>query len=283
MLDDFGLIPTRASFVREGDVFGRLTVRAVGQVPGTYRYYAVCECACGSGIKRVRMDSLKAGVIVSCGCVHRELHTSHGQRKSPHYNRWRHMMDRCYNPECEAYPNYGGRGIVVCEAWHSIEAFIAGLPAGYQEGLEIDRRDNDGNYEPGNVRWATRSENTDNRRTGASLEWRGRTQSVDRWAKETGINRATIDTRLQAGWPIDQVLSAAPMSPGERMAKARAARLLTHPPKAKPATPPRELKRLLFRGEQKTIAEISAVTGVSIKLLRKRICERGWSVEKATA
>lgn len=152
MLERFGLIETSAKAIGVGERFGRLTVVAVGQVPGTYRYMAVCKCLCGGPLKAVRFDGLKNGAVVSCGCFWREKVTTHGVTNSGHYDRWRHMMDRCYNPDCASYESYGGRGIRVCDRWHDVGAFVADLPAGFEPGLEMDRIDNDGDYEPGNIR-----------------------------------------------------------------------------------------------------------------------------------
>lgn len=109
------------------------------------------------------------------------MYKTHGLTKSPHYHRWRHMMDRCYNPTCDAYKDYGGRAIKVDERWHDIRNFVDELPDGYQEGLEIDRINNDGHYEPGNVRWATRQQNSDNRRNARLIEYDGRKQSLSAW------------------------------------------------------------------------------------------------------
>lgn len=226
MLGQFGLVETKAKSVGVGEKFGRLTVIAIGQIPGTYRYFAVCECACGSEPKSIRMDGLTNGNVVSCGCVQRERVTTHALSKSNHYHRWRGIMDRCYNTKCKPYQNYGGRGVRVCNEWHTIEGFVAGLPEGYSEGFEIDRYpNNDGDYEPGNVRWATPSENSDNRRSGRLICFNGKTQSLRRWAEETGIHETTIWGRLERwNWPIDKALSTPPVPAKARMRMAIEAR-----------------------------------------------------------
>lgn len=279
-ISDFSLVPTRATAVSVGQKFGRLTVAALGQVQGTYRYYAVCECECGSALKRVRLDGLTAGSVLSCGCLQRESIKTHGCSKSPHMRRWQHMIARCEDPKNPAYPDYGGRGISVCPAWHDIKAFITDLPPGYFEGAEIDRIDNDGNYEPGNVRWATRSQNADNRRSGRQITCNGKTQSLRRWAEEVGLGDQTLWSRIvELGWPIEKALTTPSIAVEERMAKAREARWGRHT--KSPSKPKRTLRTVQFNGQEVTIASLSDRTGVPVKLLRKRIFERGWPVEKA--
>src|SRR5262249_21392685 len=111
----------------------------------------------------VRGTNLRFGSSISCGCVRRERTTKHGLCDSRAYHCWKNMKRRCSNPEHPRYPDYGGRGISVCEDWLSFENFFADMldaPA----GLSIDRINNDGNYEPANCRWATPSMQIANQR-----------------------------------------------------------------------------------------------------------------------
>lgn len=206
-----------------GDRYARLVVQSVLKRTGTYRYYAACLCDCGNE-KIVRVDSLRNGNIKSCGCFHKEVITKHKLSTHPLSNRWRKMIDRCTNNKCAAYKNYGARGIKVCERWLDIANFIEDVGPSYIDGLQLDRINNNGDYEPSNVRWTTASENCDNRRTGRKIEFNGKTQSMTRWAKEIGISVGTLWERLEVWkWGVEKALTTKPLDSHERMAKARSA------------------------------------------------------------
>ena len=223
-LADFGLVPHACRTVKPGDVYGRLTIVAIGKPPETsYRYTALCRCSCGAETK-ARLDGIRRGAVVSCGCYHSEISATHRLSKSPLYHVWRHMLDRCNNPMDAAYANYGGRGIRACARWHDLSNFYADMRPTYSPGLELDRRDNDGHYEPGNCQWTTRAGNSDNRRNGRKITFQGRTQSIKRWAEELGLNYGTLYTRLvENRWTPERALTTPPLNENERMAIARAA------------------------------------------------------------
>ena len=231
MLAQFGLVPHTSKTMHPGDVFGRLTVLALGKPPNTYRYTAVCQCDCGSAPVAIRVDSLTKGVTVSCGCYHREAIRSHGLSKHPLYQVWRHMMERCTNPADGAFANYGGRGIRVCKRWHKVDNFVADMEAEHRPGLEIDRIDNDGDYTPKNCRWSTPSENCDNRRSGRRITFNGKTLSLRQWSRETGLSYGTLWERISIwGWGAERALTTPPLTEDERMRKARRARWGDHLP-----------------------------------------------------
>jgi hypothetical protein len=116
------------------------------------------------------------------------------------------MHQRCNNPEHPNYSHYGGRGITVCERWNHPIAFLAdmGHPP---EGMSIDRIDNDGNYEPGNCRWATQEQQNENTRRARYVTWQGRTQTVKAWAKELDMSPRRIHDRLRRGWSVERTLT----------------------------------------------------------------------------
>lgn len=186
-----------------GKPFGRLTVDRIiyrGHMP-----FAECTCKCGNPAT-VQVYKLYDGHTQSCGCLQAERtatrSTKHGGCGTATYRVWRSMISRCYEPVNTSYKYYGGRGIKVCARWRSsFAAFLKDMgerPA----GKEIDRIDNNGNYEPRNCRWATRKQQNRNTRHNHNVTHNGKTQPVSAWAEELGVSRKVIYGRLRRGQPI---------------------------------------------------------------------------------
>lgn len=157
-----------------GQTFGRLTVtgRAKSRPGGEARWH--CACGCG-GSATANGSDLRRGHTTSCGCVMKQINraakTTHGGRGMPEYEIWCSMIKRCENPNHHAYARYGGRGIAVCPGWRAdFAVFLRDVGHRPNPELSLDRLDNDGNYEPGNVRWATAKEQAANRRKPARKE-----------------------------------------------------------------------------------------------------------------
>jgi hypothetical protein len=187
-----------------GQVFGRLTVLARAANRGRATAWH-CRCTCGT-TTIVRAGHLRSGNTRSCGCWKRAaiatgLHRTHGHARhgahTPEYYCWRAMRERCDSPKASSFTYYGGRGITVCVRWReSFEAFLADMGPRPSPQHSIDRLDNDGNYEPGNCRWATRSEQRRNRRTGRT-RLDGTPITLTAMAAELAIPRHFLAARLQ--------------------------------------------------------------------------------------
>ncbi len=195
-----------------GARFGRLTL--LGPNPQRTKQGSImwdCLCDCGVTTKALA-PNLKSGDIRSCGCLARELSvkraTIHGQADSREYRSWAHAKGRCENPRDAAFVNYGGRGISMCERWSSsFGAFIEDLGP-CPTGKTLDRfPNNDGNYEPGNCRWATRREQNSNKRSTVRISFNGKSLLLDEWADELGVPLALLKSRRRRGWPVEKMLA----------------------------------------------------------------------------
>ncbi len=150
-----------------GQRFGKLTVvrRVCNDDSGGSRWLCHCDC----GVEReIASHNLRTGHTASCGCAHaRHGETRHGGWQSAEYTAWHNMITRSTNAKLPQWKDYGGRGITVCERWlgeHGFENFLADVGRKPSPELTLDRIDNDGNYEPGNVRWTTHHDQQMNRR-----------------------------------------------------------------------------------------------------------------------
>lgn len=197
-----------------GQRFGRLTVLRVAEekTGSLYRWWVQCDC--GAPEKTVLGNHLRLGRIVSCGCHSRDriraALTTHGLSDRPEYHCWVGMCYRCTSPNDASWPYYGGRGIRVCERWLMDTGFANFLAdVGPRPSLRhtIDRIDNDGHYEPGNVRWATKTEQNRNSRKNVRLTFRGETLTIAEWSERTGIPYRALQTRVVRGWSTDRALT----------------------------------------------------------------------------
>ena len=198
-----------------GRKFGKLLVveRAEMPVERKTEHHAYWNCLCECGKNHIaRSSDLKSGTVKSCGCLQIEKNTKHGMRHDPLYSRWCNMKSRCHNPQNKRHPNWGGRGITVCERWRNdFKAFyedVSRLPNFGKKGYSLNRIDNDGNYEPNNVEWANDKTQSNNKRNNHILTYNGKTQTIAQWAEEIGISPSTLYNRIiTLHWSAEKALT----------------------------------------------------------------------------
>jgi hypothetical protein len=192
-----------------------MTLKFIKDSPN--RGYAYFECFCGH-IKEIRADHVKYGKTKSCGCLHRKLaskrtkilHDSirtHGMSKTNTYSTWSGMKARCFNTKNKFFHYYGGRGITVCDRWLDFVNFVADMGEKPSKEYSLDRIDNDGNYSPENCRWATKTEQMNNRRINRRLSFNGENLTISEWCKKIGVATQTIYNRIDLGWDVEKILS----------------------------------------------------------------------------
>lgn len=216
-----------------------------------------CRCCCGIK-KKVAGWDLRSGRSQSCGCLVRErnrvLSTKHGGHGTYEYGIWKGMRSRCYNRSHQDYRLYGGRGIKVCERWSDFANFLSDVGRCPNPSLSIERIDNDGDYEPGNVRWATAKDQARNRRTNRRLEFRGRSLTLIEWAEVSGVPYDTVRARADRGWSAEDILTV-------------------------PVRRVRPKRFLKLNGVRRSIVEWADVIGVPANTLVTRL-RMGWSVRR---
>lgn len=191
---------------RTGDIYGYLTVMEYAGSINKKTSLWKCICKCGN-VTVVKGGNLNSGNTTSCGCYKVESSSvrslKHGEsgtlENTTEYRSWQSMKSRCYNKANAAYSEYGGRGISVCERWlHSYENFIEDMGRKPSLSHSIDRYpNNNGNYEPGNCRWATKSEQSKNRRSNKYYEYNGVKKNQKDWANEVGADNRQFHKMLK--------------------------------------------------------------------------------------
>lgn len=236
-----------------GQKFGRLLVITRGKNSTDGKTQFVCKCDCGN-TTLVRGKLLRNGRTQSCGCFRYEQLkksiTKHGGCYTRTYSTWSSMKDRCTNPNCEQFNDYGGRGITFCDRWLKFENFLADM--GHKPKRHtLERIDVDKGYEPTNCCWATMRQQANNKRNTVRITHNGLTQTISAWAEQLGIPRTTINLRYHKGLPPEQVLA-----------------------------PKREIEKVMFKGRRMTWPEVAKESGIAYVTLRHRI-RQGLPLHKA--
>lgn len=195
-----------------GRKFGMLTVIAECGKDHRGEISWICKCECGNVTHPIKGSVLRNGKSTSCGCYAKRLASercsTHRKSQTRLYSIWQGMKGRCFRITSPAYKYYGGRGITVCDEWkNDFEAFYDwAMSNGYKDELTIDRIDVNGNYEPDNCRWATRKEQTMNKRRTVMIEINGVLKSLLTISKETGIPYKTLYNRYSRGLKGSELL-----------------------------------------------------------------------------
>lgn len=166
-------------------------------------------CECGT-VKEISRYNVERGAVKSCGCLFKEHpnNTKHSGSGTRLYIIWKGIRQRCNNPNCKIFKNYGGRGIKLCDEWNDFNNFKEwAMINGYKDNLSIDRIDVNGNYTPDNCRWVTNKIQANNKRNNRLLTLNGTTKTMSEWSEETGIKVSTIWERLNKGWSVERALS----------------------------------------------------------------------------
>lgn len=191
-----------------GQKHGMLTAVSLVERKASRNHLWLWSCECGAQ-KTIAIRSVKSGHTKSCGCLHRKWlaarNTTHGLSKveSRTYRSWKDMRARCNNPRNGDYREYGGRGIGVCPRWESFELFLKDMGR-RPSGMTIDRIDTNGQYEPGNCRWATAKTQANNKRSNRVIESIG---TLAEASEMSGLDASKISYRLDAGYSIDAALT----------------------------------------------------------------------------
>ena len=167
-----------------------------------------CKCDCG-GTTLVTTGNLTHGRVKSCGCLSHIGNPTHHMRHTKLYSKYAGILRRCYNQNEKCYKNYGGRGIKVCDEWKDsfMPFYEWAMENGYEDGLTIDRIDNDGDYCPDNCRWVDNATQANNRRSNLLYTMNGKTMNLTQWCKEYDLSFHTVRQRIKNGWPFEEAIT----------------------------------------------------------------------------
>ena len=168
-----------------------------------------CKCLCGNEVV-VRKPHFTNNHTKSCGCLNKEktsqLNKTHGLYKSSTYGSWKSMINRCINKKGVQFKDYGGRGIKVCDRWLKFENFILDMGIKPSKDFQIDRINNEGNYELNNCKWSSRIENCNNKKNNVKYNYKGQLLSVSQISILSGITRSTISNwKNRSNYSVEKI------------------------------------------------------------------------------
>lgn len=192
-----------------GSVFGRLTI-VKRHADDVNTKEAKWECLCECGKTHIASgQKLRRGDIQSCGCLLKDLKTTHGLAETAEYRIWRHVKGRTRSETNNNYQQYGGRGITMSDEWFdSFETFYKDMGPRPSEDHSIEREDNDKGYFKGNCKWATKTEQANNRRSSVFYTYQGKTQTLPNWCRELNLDLELVACRIyQAKWSFEKAIT----------------------------------------------------------------------------
>lgn len=189
--------------------FGRLVVIKADKRNKHGELYWLCKCDCGN-VKSIKGSKLRNGWTQSCGCLQKEWvsehFSSHRMSNSSLYKIWGNMKTRCYSPKNNRFYCYGGRGIKVCDEWLDFNNFAEWAFAnGYEEGLSIERKNINRNYEPDNCCWIPLKNQTQNRSNTVWITYHNQTMCMAEFARKMNVSVNVIRNRIKKGMTGDQM------------------------------------------------------------------------------
>ncbi len=211
MAENINAVPALAGKNLIGRRFGKLVVERLAEPKSGRRRWS-CRCDCGNVVP-VFSTNLLRRPNGSCGCDSKRkislANSTHGLSKHPIHATWIGMLGRCYTKTNTIYKYYGGRGIEVLEPWKSsFQSFFDDMFPSWAEGLTIERNDSNGPYCKDNCRWATMTEQANNKGDNVAMTLNGKTQTVAQWTREMGFfSEGTIRSRLKRGWSDEDALT----------------------------------------------------------------------------
>lgn len=197
--------------IKIGRAFGCLTVISCPEYCPT-QTIVWAKCYCGKTISIIAANLIKRNSKCTC----KGTTFSHGMKGTKIYSVWRSMKERCSSPNSQFFYAYGARGISVCERWQKFENFYEDMGDRPSDSHSIDRINNDGNYEPGNCRWATAKEQARNKKKTKMATYKDVTKPVSEWIEILGLKPAVIYDRLRRGWPTKEAFELA-INPSQRL------------------------------------------------------------------
>lgn len=239
-----------------GHRFGQLLVLSHAPNIGV-RTAWLCRCDCGTETTKIT-KYLRNGDTTSCGCAGKHVcEIRHGLYKISEYNIWKRMRSRCNRLTAKDYPRYGGRGIKVCQRWDSFAIFLSDMGRRPSDDHSVERKNNNGDYDPENCIWATDAQQRRNKRTSVILirPKDNKRMNIKDWARELNVTPATIHRRLRNGWSLNDALDPAIKNP--------------------------HLRYLTFNNKTQTMSEWARTLGVRVQVLGHRLNSYHWSIERA--